>query len=38
MTDTDTAAAPRLGSSPPLPKIISVDDHIVEPAHSCMTA
>ena len=33
MNDTDTAAAPRIGSSTPLPRIISVDDHIVEPAH-----
>jgi predicted TIM-barrel fold metal-dependent hydrolase len=33
MTDSIDQTAPRLGSTTPLPKIISVDDHIVEPAH-----
>jgi predicted TIM-barrel fold metal-dependent hydrolase len=33
MTDLIDETTPRLGSSTPLPKIISVDDHIVEPAH-----
>jgi len=29
--------APRIGGSSPLPKIISVDDHVVEPAHLWQT-
>ena len=33
MTDLIDDTTPRLGSTTPLPKIISVDDHIVEPAH-----
>ena len=33
MTDLIEDTAPRLGGAAPLPKIISVDDHIVEPAH-----
>ena len=33
MTDLIHDTAPRLGSTTPLPKIISVDDHIVEPPH-----
>ena len=28
---------PRLGGTTPLPKIISVDDHVVEPAHLWQT-
>ena len=38
MTDLiDDDTAPRLGSTTPLPKIISVDDHLVEPAHLWQT-
>ena len=33
MTDLIDDTTPRLGSTTPLPKIISVDDHLVEPAH-----
>ena len=33
MTDLIDDTTPRLGSTTPLPKIISVDDHVVEPAH-----
>ena len=33
MTDLIDDTTPRLGSTTPLPKIISVDDHIVEPPH-----
>jgi hypothetical protein len=37
MTDLIDDTAPRLGSTTPLPKIISVDDHLVEPAHLWQT-
>jgi predicted TIM-barrel fold metal-dependent hydrolase len=33
MTDLIDDTTPRLGSTTPLPKIISVDDHVVEPPH-----
>ena len=33
MTDLIDDTTPRIGSTTPLPKIISVDDHIVEPPH-----
>ena len=33
MTDLKDDTTPRLGSTTALPRIISVDDHIVEPAH-----
>ena len=33
VTDRRDDTTPRVGSSTPLPKIISVDDHIVEPPH-----
>ena len=33
MTDLIDDTTPRLGSTTPLPRIISVDDHVVEPPH-----
>ena len=37
MTDLVDDTTPRLGSTTPLPRIVSVDDHIVEPAHLWQT-
>jgi len=37
MTDLIDDTTPRLGGTTPLPRIVSVDDHIVEPAHLWQT-
>ena len=37
MTDLIDDATTRRGGTTPLPRIVSVDDHIVEPAHLWQT-